>query len=662
MTDSAKSNNKRRAVILFTIWCAVLVLLGIRLGWIMLVDGEEYSNRAVAQQTKDTELAANRGCIYDRNMKELAVNAPSYTVWVRPSELKEKEGKPGKMANLIASAMGGDPVEIAKTLQKESTLVRVAKGLDSAQADKIREYIKDGRLPGISIDETTRRYYPYGDFASCVIGHINDDGNGVAGLELSYNTYLSGTPGRVIRNTDSSGRPLFNGTERYYESENGLNLVLTLDEVLQHYLETTLQDAYAGTGAKSTMGICMDINTGAILAMAYYPDYDLNDPRTPVEDKEKDAYAELETNEDKVQYWNRMWRNFMVSDTYEPGSTFKLLTTAIALEEGLTTVNESFFCKGSYQLYDNTFTCRYHGAETLSQALENSCNVVAITLGLRIGAQKYFDYLDTLGFSGTTGIDLPSETSSILYNPDTMMPGELATMTYGQGIAVTPIQLITAVASVANGGYLLSPHVVDEVRDDKGEVIFRNNDAPVRKIFSEETTKEMRVIMQNVVDYGTGKNGYIPGYKIGGKTGTADAVVDGHYAAGKVFASFVSIAPSDDPQIITLIIAENPSGAHSAGTVVVPYVKDYLEDALKYLQVEPDYTDAEKAQIDASSVSVGDYTGKTVAEAKAQIQNQGLKPVVMPNNNSDTSLEVVDQYPKAHDKAKTGSVVYIYTE
>ena len=445
MTDPVKANHKKRAIILFAIWCSILLALGIRLGWIMLVDGEEYSNRAVAQQTKDTQLAANRGYIYDRNMKELAVNAPTYTVWVRPSELKEKEGRPGKMANLIASAMDGDPIEIAKTLRKESTLVRVAKNLDSAQAEKIRGYIKDGRLPGISIDESTRRYYPYGPFAACVIGHINDDGNGVAGLELAYNSYLSGTPGRVIRNTDSSGRPLFNGTERYYESENGLNLVLTLDEVLQHYLETTLETAYEETGADATMGISMNINTGEILAMAYYPDYDLNAPRQPLADKEIEAYDELETDEEKVQYWNHMWRNFMVSDTYEPGSTFKVITTAIALEEGLTNTNESFFCNGAYQLYTDTFTCRYHGAETLTQAIQNSCNVVSITLGLRIGAQKYFEYMDALGFTAVTQVDLPSETSSILYDPDKMVPGELATMTYGQGIAVTPVQLITAV-------------------------------------------------------------------------------------------------------------------------------------------------------------------------------------------------------------------------
>ncbi len=662
MKDSIRSTYKRRVIILFTIWCCVLLALGIRLGWIMLVDGEEYSNRAVAQQTKDTQLAANRGYIYDRNMKELAVNAPTYTVWVWPSELKEKGGSPGKMANLIASTINGDPIEIAKSFKKKSSVVKVARNLDAKQAEKIREYIKDGRLPGISIDESTRRYYPYGDFASCVIGHINDEGTGVAGLEQAYNSYLSGTPGRVIRNTDSSGRPLFNGTERYYESENGLNLVLTIDEVLQHYLDTTLEEAYKGTNSNAVMGISMDVNTGEILAMGYYPSYDLNDPRTPVEENEQEAYDELETDEERVQYWNKMWRNFMVSDTYEPGSTFKVITAAIALEEGLTNVDESFFCNGAYQLYTDTFTCRYHGAQTLTQALMNSCNIVAITLGLRIGAQKYFDYMDSMGFTSITGIDLPSETSSILYNPEKMVPGELATMTYGQGIAVTPIQLITGVASVANGGNLMYPHVVKEIQDDNGEVIYKNETKVVRKVFSEETSKEVCKMMQAVVDGGTGKLGYIPGYKIGGKTGTADAVVDGHYAAGKVFSSFVAIAPSDDPQIITLMIADNPKGAHSAGTVIVPYVRDFLEDALTYLQVEPHYTDAEKQEIQTSSVTVADVTGHTVSEAKQIIQGQNLKPVVTPDNNSDTSLEVVDQYPKAGDKAKSGSYVYIYTE
>lgn len=666
MAVPTRTNSKKRILFLFIFCGVVFVLLAARLGWIMIVDGEEYSNKAVEQQTKDTPITADRGQIYDRNMKELAVNAPTYTVWVRPAELKEKNGDVTKMSEILAGITGSDASEIAESLSKESALVRIAKNLDTEQADQLREYMSNGELPGISVDESTKRYYPYGTFASHVIGHTSDDNTGIAGIEMYYNDYLSGKSGRIIRNTDASGRQLSYGTEKYYEAEDGLNLVLTIDEVLQHYLDKALEHAFYDTGASRTMAIAMDPNTAEILAMSEYPGYDLNDPRTPTNEKEFEEYENLQTNEEKVAYWNKMWRNFMVSDTYEPGSTFKLITTAIALEEGLTNMNETFVCNGYYKLYTDVLKCwRYynpHGLQTLAEAVQHSCNPVFVTLGLRIGAQKYYQYLDSLGFTAKTGIDLPGETTAIMYDKDTIKPTELATMSYGQGVSVTPIQLITALSSIVNGGYLRAPHIVKEIQNDAGEVIYKNDNKVLRRTVSEQTSAEMREIMQSVVDKGTGKAGYIAGYRVGGKTGTADKVIDGKYAKGKVYCSFLGIAPSDDPQIIVLFIVDEPAGTtHYASTMAVPYAREFLEEALVYLQVEPEYTDSEVKTIEEGSLTVQNLTGYTVEKATEILQNQGLKAIVMPEN-SDASAEVVDQYPKYLTKVEEGSSVYIYTE
>ncbi len=666
MSGKVNVDTKRRILILFVACVAALLVLCGRLGWIMLVNGEEYSTKAIEQQTKDTTIDASRGIIYDTNMKELAVNAPSYTIWVRPAELKDKKGDVKSMASILSEITGRDAAEIQTELQKDSALVRIAKDLDTEQANKIRTYMSKGELPGISVDESTKRYYPYSTFASHVIGHTSDDNEGIAGLELFYNDYLSGTKGRVIRNTDASGRQISYGTEKYYEAEDGLNLVLTIDEVLQHYLDNALESAYYGTGASRTMAIAMNPDTAEILAMSIFPGYDLNNPRIPTNEKDFEEYNALQSNEDKIAYWNKMWRNSLISDTYEPGSTFKLITTAIALEEGLTNMNETFYCKGYYQLYTDVLKCwRYynpHGAESLSVAVQNSCNPVFVTLGLRIGAQKYYQYLDNLGFSEKTGVDLPGETSALMYDRNTIKPTELATMSYGQGVSVTPIQLITALSSVVNGGYLRKPHIVKEILDDDGNVIYKNDNKVIRRTVSEQTSAEMREIMESVVAKGTGKAGYIPGYRVGGKTGTADKVINGRYAKGKVYCSFLGIAPSDDPEIIVLFIVDEPAGAvHYASTMAVPYARDFLEDALVYMQVEPKYTSSEAANLSTGTVTVPSLTGYTVEQASAVLSKLGLGTIVMPEN-STAAQEVIDQYPKAQTKVNGDSSVYIYTE
>lgn len=667
MATQAKLKNKKRVIILFIIFGLALVLLGARLGWIMLVQGDEYSKKAASQQIRDNSIAAERGTIYDANMNELAINAPSYSLWVYPETLKSTDAKPSKLARKIALIVDQDEKSVYADITKESHMVRVAKNLSSDQRKQLQELIKNEKLNNcLTIDEASKRHYPYGELASNVIGHTNDDGNGICGLELYYNSYLSGTEGRLIQNADVNGRVLSYKTEKYYEPEDGLNLVLTIDAVLQQYLENQLKQAYNDMGAKQTFGISINPNTGEILAAGIYPGYDLNNPRVPVTERQQAEYDELETSEDKVKFWNQMWRNFLVSDTYEPGSTFKLITTAIALEEGLTNINETFNCIGYIRIYDDTLNCwKYpgcHGVQTLAEAVQHSCNPVFVTLGLRIGATKYYEYLEALGFKTRTGIDLPSETSAIMYDYKKIMPGELGALSYGQGISVNPMQLVSAVATIVNGGNLITPHVVKQIQDDEGNIIYAAENKVTRKIFSEQTSKEMCEIMQSVVDVGTGKAGQIPGYRVGGKTGTADKVVNGRYAAGKVYSSFISVAPSDDPEVVTLIVVDEPAGSvHYASTVVVPYVKGYLEEALPYLQVEPVFDNGQSGSGVVGSVSVPSFKGKTVETASEKLAELGLKPIVTPNT-ADGSKKVVDQYPKYLERVKPGSSVYLYTE
>lgn len=650
---------------MFSICCVMFTVLTVRLGWIQVINAQKYSDLAINQQTRDTPITAVRGTIYDRNMKELAINAPTYTVWVWPAQVRKQEGNTTEMATIIAGITGGDPNTIQGSLVKESSLVRVAKDLNLEQADQIRALIKDETLPGISVVEDTKRYYPSGSFASHLIGHTTDDNAGISGIELKYNDYLSGTAGRIIKNTDASGRQLAYGTEKYFEAENGLNVVLTMDEVLQHYLENALERSYNATNAKRTMAIAMNPKTGDVLAMGIYPGYDLNNAKTPMLEKDQEIYNALETNEEKTNYWNQMWRNSLISDTYEPGSTFKLITTSTALEEGLTSLADHFTCTGYFTIAGETLRCwRYynpHGPESLAQAVQNSCNPVFAELGRRIGTTKYYEYLEIFGLTQRTGIDFTGEAYPILQSKSDVGPVGLATISYGQGISVSPIQLITAISSIVNGGELMKPRLVDRVVDKDGNVIYSNEVKLVRHTISEQTSKEMREIMESVVTEGTAGGAYIPGYRVGGKTGTADKVEDKKYKAGAVYASFIGVAPIEDPQIAVLFIVDEPDGTHFASQTAVPYAKEFLEEALPHMGVEPNYTEEERANLDKQSIGVANVVGSTVEGAHAALTRQGFQVVVQPET-VDGKEQVLDQFPKAGTKVEAKSTVFIYTE
>lgn len=659
---------KKRLLIFFIAVVLLMTLAVLRIGYVQIVKADEYSARALSQQTKDIPISAKRGNIYDANMKALAINQSLNTIWVRPADVAEQEsehrGYTREMAETLASIIETKTAdEIYEIITKESVILKVAKYVDDDKANLIREEIKkkDSKITGITIIETPHRYYPMGEFASHVIGSTNDDNNGMSGLELYYDRYLNGTEGRWIRSTDGSGVSLKNGTEKYYSAEDGLSIVLTIDEIIQHYVEKALKQVQANTNALRAMAIVMDPKTGDVMAMASYPDFDLNNPRVPLLESEQ-AYLETLSDEEKLDYWYNMWRNPLVNDTHEPGSPFKLLTTSMALEEGLTNVNDIFVCK-PVNLYGSILNCwrrsASHGTETLAQGVANSCNPVFITLSQRLGIDKFYEYLDSYGFTSTTGIDYPGEATAIIQSKSAAGPVGLATSSYGQGIACTPIQMITALSSNGNEGKMMRPRLVKALVDSDGNTVESFEPEVIRQVVSKQTADEVCQMMEGVVSSGTGSAAYIPGYRVGGKTGTAQKVVNGRYT-DDTYSSFFAMAPMDDPQIAVLVIVDSPQGVHYGSQTAGPGVYSILTDTLKYLNVEPVYTDDELNKISRDLVTVPDFTGKSFSEAADVLSRLGLGAIASPVG--ETEFTIVDQYPKAGYQLAAGNSVCLYKE
>ncbi len=659
--------SKKRLVFFFAIVIVLFIVIAIRLGQIQIINADEYSSMALQQQTRDVPITAKRGNIYDTNEKPLAINQSMNTIWVRPAAVAEQEKKQKGYTQQMASVLAGildemTQEEIYETITSETSLLRLQKYVDDEKTERVRKAIDEGTVTGLQISETVKRYYPMGAFASHVIGSTNDDNNGMSGIELYYDQYLNGTEGRWIKSADASGRNLTNGIEKYYPAENGLNLVITIDEVIQHYVESALEQVQLNTGAQRAMAIVMQPSTGYILAMASYPDFDLNDPRTPLLESEQQVLEGL-SDEEKVEYWNEMWRNPLVNDVYEPGSPFKLLTTSIALEEGLTSVDDRFYCAGYLNIAGTRLGCwrsyNPHGAETLAQGVANSCNPVFVTLAQRIGIEKYYEYMEKYGLTGHTDIDYPGEASAILQSKSSAGPVGLSTMSYGQGIAVTPIQMITTLSALGNGGKMMQPRLVRALVDDEGNTVEEFEPTVVRQVVSEQTASDVCMMMQGVVENGTGSAAYLPGYRVGGKTGTANKVVDGKYTS-ETDSSFFAMAPMDDPQIAVLVVVDSPQGVHSGGQTAGPGAKSILSNTLKYLAVEPVYTDEEKAEAAADVVTVPDLVGKSYASAAETLRKLGLTAIACPSGNED--FEVVDQYPKEGTELTAGNSVCLYSQ
>lgn len=637
--------------------CSLFFCLIIRTGYLQLIKGEWLSTKASEQQTREIPIEPKRGTIYDANMKELAVSVTKYTVWCKPVEVKDKKD----VAEKLASILGKEEEEVSKLVNKKNTaLVRIQRWIDDETATKIR----DLSLSGIWVAEDNQRYYPYGNFAAYVLGHTAADSTGIAGIEMQYNSKLQGKAGKLIVSTDASGREIPQGSETYYEPVQGNGLVLTIDEVIQHYAEKAIEKAYEVTGAKRVNVIAMDPKTGDILAMASKPDYDPNDSRTAIYPYYQELLEEY-SDKEKINGYYAMWRNPLINDTYEPGSTFKLITSSAAVEEGKVSDTDKFVCTGKVMVGGRPIKCwrhyRPHGEQTFAQGVQNSCNPVFVELSNRLGVSKFYDYIEAFGFKSKTGIDLPGEAKGILYNEKNVGPVELATMSFGQSISVTPIQLITAISAIANDGELMQPRLVKGYTDNKGNVIEEIAPKSVRKVVSEETSKKMLEIAQSVVSDGGGKTAYLPGYRLGGKTGTAQKVVDGVYAQGKYICSFVGIAPTDDPQIVVLATVDEPTeGSLFGSTTAGPIIKEIMSEALPYLGVEPKYTEEEKAENEKVKVVVPDVRNLAIEDAAKVLEESKLKVNLDPDVDVPEGSKVTDMFPKPGVKVSEGSSISIY--
>ncbi len=656
---SVSVKNKRRIAIGFLVIAVLMLLLIFRVAWIQVVQADELTEKAIQQQTSDIPIAAKRGIIYDRNGKELATSLTCYSLWVRPAQLAENldEEKINKLADDLSAIVEMKPNKIKERLTKKQALVKVAKELEKTQADKIREL----GISGLELSEDTKRHYPLGNFASQLLGSVTDDGTGRTGIELEYDQYLSGVAGRWVKNTDVTGNQLVDGSEEYHEAQNGLNVVLSIDEAIQYYAEKALEEGMEKTGADRIMCLVMDPETGEILASAITPGFDPNNATEP-DDKEEAKKFEKLSEKDQTNYLFKLWRNPVVSDTYEPGSTFKLITSSSALEEGAITTTDTFNCNTKINVAGVTLHCwstRDHGTQTIKQAIANSCNPVHAQVAAKLGKENFYKYLDLYGITSKTGVDYPGETSSITYALEDVGPVELATIGYGQSISVTPIQLLTAVCSIGNDGVLLQPHYIKALTDENGKVVKKYDKTEVRRVISSDTAKEMREMMEYAVTDGGAGGAKLAGYRVGGKTGTANKVEDGKYGKN-YYSSFIGMAPMDDPKVAILVVVDSPKGSYYGSLVACPIAKSILTDTLRYMNVEPQYTDEEKAMMESKYTTVPNIVGHEYSEAAGILAGKNLN-CKSPEGAGENYI-VSAQYPAAGTKVKVGSDVYAYNK
>ncbi|MBK5253464.1 MAG: PASTA domain-containing protein [Peptostreptococcaceae bacterium] len=655
------SLNRHRIIAIFSIVLVVFTVLVFRVAYIQVVKVNELNAEAAKVQTEDTDIEPKRGSIYDRNGKELAISATSYKIYAYNQSLyanQEKEQKE-KVVEELAEILDIKNKELTEVLGSDKSMVQLGEEYDYEVVKKVM----DLGYASIVVRTSTTRVYPNGAFMSQLLGGMTADNTGRYGLEYQYNDELTGVFGRWVKNTDRDGNTLAEGQQLYYEASDGNNLILTTDEVIGHYVEEALDEAMEKTDANKITCVVMDPKTGDVLAMSTVPDYDPNTPSRPADEEEYEEFKKLSYQE-QSDYLNSMWRNPIVSDVYEPGSTFKLVCASSAIEEGTTTSESTYACNTKINVADTTLNCWSsvsHGIQTIKEAVGNSCNPALAQVALDLGREGYFKYLGLYGFTGITGIDLPGESSAILQDKDTMSVVDLATMGYGQGIAVTPIQLISAICAMGNDGKLMQAKVVKSITNSEGETVKEYEDKVVRKVISEETADEMREIMEYYITDGGGKFAQIPGYRVGGKSGTAYIANESGYSTD-TNSSFICMAPMNDPQIVVLVIVDTPKGSYYGAATAGPPAKEILEKSLVYLNIEPSYTESEIATIESGYVVVPKLVGYKSGVAINMVEVQGLEWNISPTPENDEEFVVVDQYPKAGEKIKQGETVQIYWE
>ena len=654
--SNRKNENVRRAnriiqtrsfVLMILMGVVMFVLLFFRLFDLQITRHEELQGKAVNQQTRRTVVTANRGTIYDAGGNILAISSSAETIILSPLEIDNAVNDTEdpvswtkeSLAAGLAEILGKDASAIRKRMDNVKSQYEVIQlRADEDTAAKVRSYVDENKIAGVHLVADTKRYYPYGSLAAQVIGFVGDENTGLYGLEAYYEKELEGQSGLVISSKDQAENDMLYTYEQYFAAKNGSDLTLTLDTTIQYYLEKGIESMVDKfSAANGASGIVMDAKTGGILAMASYPNYDLNDFLTV---SDQTLQERIERGESTVADMQLLqWRNKALNDTYEPGSTFKILTLSAALEEGVVDKTTTVNCGGSVNISGYTIHCSNkngHGLQTLVQSVGNSCNPAFINYGLRIGSEKFYEYMRSFGLMNTTGIDLGGEAVGVFAADSSFTQLDLACYAFGQNFTVTPLALIAAQAACINGGYLHTPYLVERITDSNGNVTYRHDDTPVRQVISEQTSATVRECLEYVVASGTGKNGQVAGYRIGGKTGTADKG-----QTGDVVVSFLCFAPADDPQVIMLITMDTPSRATgtyvSGGNMVAPTASTVMAEILPYLGVEPSYSAEELLGMDTT---VPNVIGMSVEEAKTKLKDRALSYKIVGDGET-----ITDQTP-----------------
>ena len=673
--SNRKNENVRRAnriiqtrsfVLMILMGVVMFVLLFFRLFDLQITRHEELQGKAVNQQTRRTVVTANRGTIYDAGGNILAISSSAETIILSPLEIDNAVNDTEdpvswtkeSLAAGLAEILGKDASAIRKRMDNVKSQYEVIQlRADEDTAAKVRSYVDENKIAGVHLVADTKRYYPYGSLAAQVIGFVGDENTGLYGLEAYYEKELEGQSGLVISSKDQAENDMLYTYEQYFAAKNGSDLTLTLDTTIQYYLEKGIESMVDKfSAANGASGIVMDAKTGGILAMASYPNYDLNDFLTV---SDQTLQERIERGESTVADMQLLqWRNKALNDTYEPGSTFKILTLSAALEEGVVDKTTTVNCGGSVNISGYTIHCSNkngHGLQTLVQSVGNSCNPAFINYGLRIGSEKFYEYMRSFGLMNTTGIDLGGEAVGVFAADSSFTQLDLACYAFGQNFTVTPLALIAAQAACINGGYLHTPYLVERITDSDGNVTYRHDDTPVRQVISEQTSATVRECLEYVVASGTGKNGQVAGYRIGGKTGTADKG-----QTGDVVVSFLCFAPADDPQVIMLITMDTPSRATgtyvSGGNMVAPTASTVMAEILPYLGVEPSYSAEELLGMDTT---VSNVIGMSVEEAKAKLKDRALSYKIVGDGET-----ITDQTPAggAIIPGKSSVILYVGEE
>ena len=642
--ESARRANRiiqQRTLLLLGLFGVVtFLLLFLQLYKLQIKQHDELQTLAVRQQTMRTTVEASRGTIYDSSGDILAISSTAENIFVSPADIVKYEQDKDLIANGLGGILDVEPAEILKHLENTASQYEVIKKkVEQDTADAVRSFISENSIKGVFLEPTSKRYYPYSSLAAHVIGFVNANG-GAYGLEAVYDEELTGQSGMVVSARDANGSALLYDYEQYFDAENGDSLVTTIDKTVQYYLEKGVEELESryGTGVGAT-GIVIDVNTGAVIAMASLPTYDLNNPST-IYNKEMltAGMSEEEIAEKTADLQLQQWRNKSINDTFQPGSTFKIITLAMALEEGKVKMTDTFSCPGYIMLEGQKINCSKrtgHGQQDLITAFANSCNPAFINIGLRMGNKTFYDYMKAFGLTSKTGVDTTGEASGFVNSEIEYSTLALGCYAFGQNFNVTPIALLSAQAACVNGGYLRTPYIVSEILDKDGNIKYQHDSTPVRQVISEDTSKTVREIMEYEVEYGTGKNGKVAGYRIGGKTGTADQI------DGDIIVSFTCCAPADDPQIMMLLTLSKPgkdTGTYrSGGNMVAPVASTVMAEILPHLGIEPTYSADELVGADKT---VPNVVGMTLEEAKAKLSESGFACRTVGEENT-----VTDQTP-----------------